>query len=120
MLHFGSSPCLPHEPKQKLLDIRFSSGDVLRFRLLANPTKRLSAGCPGAKVDGPRVGLFKEATSAPGLGARPPAQGLHCWLSSCVPLARSSATRTRARIALASRTWPCSSTVACGSPILAD
>ena len=35
--------------------------DTLRFRLLANPTKRLSAGCPGAKVDGRRVGLFKEA-----------------------------------------------------------
>ena len=48
-------------PQQKPVDITAFAGEVLRFRLLANPTKRLSAGCPGVKVDGHRVGLFKEA-----------------------------------------------------------
>lgn len=67
---FREFTVLASEPKQKLLDIRFSSGDVLRFRLLANPTKRLSAGCPGAKVDGPRVGLFKEADQRAWLGRK--------------------------------------------------
>ena len=58
---FQQFAVLSSRPQQKPLEIRVSSGDILRFRLLANPTKRLSAGCPGAKVDGPRVGLFKEA-----------------------------------------------------------
>ena len=57
---FGQFAVLASHPQQKPLDIEVSSGEVLRFRLLANPTKRLSAGCPGAKVDGHRVGLLKE------------------------------------------------------------
>jgi len=47
--------------RQKRLELALTVGQVLRFRLLANPTKRLSCGRPGEKVDGPRVGLFREA-----------------------------------------------------------
>lgn len=46
--------------QQKVLSLNVAVGDELRFRLRANPTKRLMAGCPGKRVDGPRVGLFKE------------------------------------------------------------
>jgi len=58
---FRQFAVLASHPQQKRLDIALGSGETLRFRLLANPTKRLSAGCPGTKVDGRRVGLFKEA-----------------------------------------------------------
>lgn len=58
---FRDLPVLAARPQQRPLDLAVSCGDALRFRLRANPTKRLSAGCPGAKADGPRVGLFKEA-----------------------------------------------------------
>lgn len=57
---FGDFAVLASPPRQKAMNVGVSAGDVLRFRLRANPTKRLSAGCPGKKVDGPRVGLFKE------------------------------------------------------------
>ena len=57
---FGDFAVLASPVQQKTLSIDLAAGDVLRFRLRANPTKRLSAGCPGKKVDGPRVGLFKE------------------------------------------------------------
>ena len=46
--------------RQKHVELRLAAGQVLRFRLLANPTKRLSPGRPGEKVNGPRVGLFRE------------------------------------------------------------
>jgi len=58
---FGDFTVLASPVQQKTLSVDVAAGDVLRFRLCANPTKRLSAGCPGKKVDGPRVGLFKEA-----------------------------------------------------------
>jgi CRISPR system Cascade subunit CasE len=57
---FGDFAVLASPVQQKTLSIDVAAGDVLRFRLRANPTKRLSAGCPGKKVDGARVGLFKE------------------------------------------------------------
>lgn len=57
---FGQFAVLASHPQQKCLDVEVSAGEILRFRLLANPTKRLSAGCPGARVDGRRVGLLKE------------------------------------------------------------
>ena len=57
---FGGFGILASPAQQKTLSIDVAAGDVCRFRLRANPTKRLSAGCPGKKVDGPRVGLFKE------------------------------------------------------------
>ena len=57
---FGHFAVLASPIHQKSVDIDVAAGDVLRFRLHANPTKRLSARCPGKKVDGPRVGLFKE------------------------------------------------------------
>jgi len=57
---FGDFGVLASPVHQKTVDIDVAAGDVLRFRLRANPTKRLSAGCPGKKADGPRVGLFKE------------------------------------------------------------
>lgn len=57
---FGGFAVLASPIQQKALSMDVAAGDVLRYRLRANPTKRLSAGCPGKKVDGPRVGLFKE------------------------------------------------------------
>ncbi len=57
---FDGFGVLAAPPLQKAVAINVIAGDVLRFRLLANPTKRLSARCPGKKVDGARVGLFKE------------------------------------------------------------
>jgi len=57
---FGDFAVLASPVQQKTLSIDVAAGDVLQFRLRANPTKRLSAGCPGKKVDGARVGLFKE------------------------------------------------------------
>jgi CRISPR system Cascade subunit CasE len=57
---FGDFAVLASPVRQKTLSLELAAGDVLRFRLRANPTKRLSAGSPGKKVDGPRVGLFKE------------------------------------------------------------
>lgn len=58
---FGDFAALASPPRQRTLVIDVAAGDVLRFRLRANPTKRLSAACPGKMVDGPRVGLFREA-----------------------------------------------------------
>lgn len=60
---------------QKRVDLSLTHGDVLRFRLLANPTKRLSAGQPGEKVDGPRVGLFKESDQLAWLARKAEASG---------------------------------------------
>lgn len=57
---FGDFRVLASPVQQKSLHMDLLAGEVLRFRLRANPTKRLSAGCPGQRVDGPRVGLFKE------------------------------------------------------------
>ncbi|MGO8685453.1 MAG: type I-E CRISPR-associated protein Cas6/Cse3/CasE [Thermoleophilia bacterium] len=57
---FADLPVLAEPPRQKTYEADFTLGEMLRFRLRANPTKRLSAGRPGEKVDGPRVGLFKE------------------------------------------------------------
>jgi CRISPR system Cascade subunit CasE len=57
---FGDLRILAGRPQQKAMEMQVSAGEMLRFRLRANPTKRLSAGKPGEKIDGPRVGLFKE------------------------------------------------------------
>lgn len=58
---FADLPVLAESPRQKTYEAIFTIGEMLRFRLRANPTKRLSAGRPGEKVDGPRVGLFKQS-----------------------------------------------------------
>lgn len=52
----GGVACKPVGEKYAAI----SSGMVLRFRLRANPTKRLPAGAPGEKRDGPRVDLRGE------------------------------------------------------------
>jgi CRISPR system Cascade subunit CasE len=57
---FADLLVLASAPRQKAAQVSVAVDDVLRFRLHANPTKRLSAKSPGSKVDGPRVGLFKE------------------------------------------------------------
>lgn len=50
-------------PECKAYDPRFGAGQRLRFRLRANPSKRVAAGNPtmGAKCGGKRVGLLHEA-----------------------------------------------------------
>jgi CRISPR system Cascade subunit CasE len=60
---------------QKKVEVRLTADDVLRFRLLANPTKRLSAGCPGKKADGARVGLFNEGDQLAWLERKAAASG---------------------------------------------
>lgn len=45
----------------KVFEAQPTAGQLFRFRLLANPTKRLKANGQGeGKVDGPRIGLFRE------------------------------------------------------------
>lgn len=46
-------------PKEFDLNGKLQAGQQLRFRLRANPTKRLSAGPNAGKTDGPRVPLTK-------------------------------------------------------------
>src|SRR5450830_665124 len=67
---FGDFAVLASPVQQKTLSIDVAAGDVLRFRLRANPTKRLSAGCPGKKVDGPGWDCSRRRISAPGWSAR--------------------------------------------------
>lgn len=67
---FTDHPVLACAPRQKSIEPLFVAGQLLRFRLRANPTKRLSAGCPGQRVDGPRVGLFKESEQRSWLSRR--------------------------------------------------
>lgn len=83
---FRDLPVLPSRPRQKPLDLAMSRGDVLRFRLRANPTKRLSAGCPGARVDGARVGLFKEAEQRVWLERKAAAAGFEALAFDVRPL----------------------------------
>lgn len=45
-------------PQVKQLDLHFHAGQVLAFRLLANPTKRLSKSLPQAREKSKRVGLY--------------------------------------------------------------
>jgi CRISPR system Cascade subunit CasE len=83
---FRDSPVLASRSQQKPLDLAVSRGDVLRFRLRANPTKRLSAGCPGARVDGARVGLFKEADQRAWLERKAAAAGFEALAFDVRPL----------------------------------
>jgi len=83
---FRELPVLASRPRQKPLDMAISRGDILRFRLRANPTKRLSAGCPGAKVDGARVGLYKEADQRAWLERKAAAAGFEVLAFDVRPL----------------------------------
>lgn len=83
---FRDSPVLASRPQQKPLDLAVSRGDVVRFRLRANPAKRLSAGCPGARVDGARVGLFKEADQRAWLERKATAAGFETLAFDVRPL----------------------------------
>ena len=98
---FRDLPVLASRPRQKPLDMAVSDGDVLRFRLRANPTKRLSAGCPGAKVDGARVGLFKEADQRAWLKRKAAAAGFEALAFDIRPLStivsRKNPAKDRAR-----------------------
>lgn len=52
---------LLHPAEVKEVELNPETGDILRFRLLANPTKRIpAAGMGERKKDGKRVGLFRE------------------------------------------------------------
>ena len=57
---FAEHPVLCQLPLQKSFTPRYREGEVLRFLLRANPTKRLPSGRPGERVDGARVGLSRE------------------------------------------------------------
>ena len=61
---FRDLPVLAARSQQRPLDLAVSCGDVLRFRLRANPTKRLSAGCPGKKVGRAPGGSVQRRRSA--------------------------------------------------------
>lgn len=79
---FRDLPVLASRPRQKPLDMAVSDGDVLRFRLRANPTKRLSAGCPGAKWTAPASACSRKPTSVPGLSGKLRPQGSRRWRST--------------------------------------
>jgi CRISPR system Cascade subunit CasE len=72
---FRDFAVLSSPAQQKAVRIGVRDGDVLRFRLRANPTKRLSPGRPGEKVNGARVGLFKEEDQRAWLGRKAAAAG---------------------------------------------
>lgn len=68
----GGVACKPVSEKYAAI----TSGMVLRFRLRANPTKRLPAGCPGEKRDGPRVDLRREEDQLKWLRRKADAAGI--------------------------------------------
>jgi len=73
LLSAGQGTYLLASPETKQLSLHLSEGRVLRFRLRANPTKRLSTG-KGNKA-GKRVHLFKEKEQLNWLKRRAQAAG---------------------------------------------
>jgi CRISPR system Cascade subunit CasE len=70
--------CIPGGANCKPVDNNYAAitpGTALRFRLRANPTKRLPANCPGEKRDGPRVNLEREEDQIAWLQRRAKAAG---------------------------------------------
>lgn len=57
---FADLPVLAETPQQKTLEITPATGQRLRFRLRANPTKRVGADQENDKLAGKRVQLFGE------------------------------------------------------------
>jgi CRISPR system Cascade subunit CasE len=74
---FSATDYLLATPEVKSAEPVLRPGIRLRFRLRANPTKRLSAGCPGEKKDGKRVQLFKEEEQLAWLARKGEAGGFH-------------------------------------------
>lgn len=77
-----------------------TNGMVLRFRLKANPTKRLPAGCPGEKRDGPRVDLRREEDQLEWLRRKAQASGfdlLSVQVEQEIPDVRLAAAPVRVR-----------------------
>ncbi len=53
-------PYLRQVAQSREMQVSLAVGQRLQFRLVANPTKRLSAGCPGEKRDGKRIAILGE------------------------------------------------------------
>lgn len=96
---FAELPVLSGSPRQKLVVLDLSPASSYRFRLRANPTKRLSAGTHEEKRDGPRVQLYTEEEQLAWLARKGQANGFQ--LLACE--VRSQGTQVSAKAREAAR-----------------
>jgi CRISPR system Cascade subunit CasE len=62
-------------PQVKEITLNFQAGQLLAFRLLANPTKRLSKSLPKGREESKRVGLYKPEEQLEWLACKGEAHG---------------------------------------------
>lgn len=79
---------LPNPAIQNMADLGLANGRVLRFRLRANPTKRLSSG-KGNKP-GKRVELYKEEDQLAWLHRQAERHGFHLLAADILPQGKES------------------------------